>query len=649
MNTTTGIDFNFYPVQKENFQERERNASLWQTMQSAGYELPGEPILDGQFHRFRAPGDNHGEKSGWYIGRDGRWPCASFGDWRNGEITAWTLYESSSLSPADCAEQEAEKIRQRQMAEARQKEQRETCIRLASEIWNTAPEPFTHRYLDAKNVDPYGLKVNADSELLMPVRDMAGNLKGLQRILPDGKKLFLPGTEKKGNFHRIDGNATLAIAEGYATAASIHKATGWTVFVAFDAGNLAPVAQNVRAAYPNAQIIICGDDDQFTAIGNKGKTCALQAAEKIGAKAVFPGFANLTTKPTDWNDLAALEGIEAVKQQLEKAEEKKRFRILTGAEILAMDSEEWRIQDILPAQGIAAIFGSPGGGKSFLAFDMAFAIARGNSWFGFETYPTKVLYINQESGWGVKKRCMAWMKETGESLPPNLLYLLDPVQIVNDEGELSPLIPQAAVTIIDTLSSTSAGLDENSAKDMGLIIAAAHAIRRKTGGVVVFIHHTGKDVDKGARGHSSLKGALDTEILVTKNQKDNSRSWKLTKSKESEDGIEKMFSLVKIDLGFDKRGKPLSSCVVKEAEAQCDSVPSKKLPPNAALGLKTLQDALANERAQKVHLDIWRNYFYEKSTADNVEAKKKNFQNARQRLIEMELIDVRKDYYTLRQ
>ncbi len=146
----------------------------------------------------------------------------------------------------------------------------------------------------------------------VPMRDAGGKIWGWQFIYPGKKKTFLKFSKKQGLFHLIkpaDEAASkqrtaiaghlmspepevIAVAEGYATAASIHQATGWPVAVAFDAGNIASVAQALQGVYPGSRLVICGDDDRETK-GNPGRTKATEAARKVGGVAVFPDFSEV--------------------------------------------------------------------------------------------------------------------------------------------------------------------------------------------------------------------------------------------------------------------------------------------------------------------------------------------------------------------
>lgn len=143
----------------------------------------------------------------------------------------------------------------------------------------------------------------------------------LQWIAPDGTKRFLPGGRKKGCFHHMgifEDGKPIFITEGYATGASVYMATQYPTVIAFDAGNLSPVIEELRKAYPNSPLIIAGDDDKGKEY-NVGREKAEQAAKEHNCSVVFPQFKDLSTNPTDFNDLHVLEELEAVKIQIEQA------------------------------------------------------------------------------------------------------------------------------------------------------------------------------------------------------------------------------------------------------------------------------------------------------------------------------------------
>ncbi len=132
-----------------------------------------------------------------------------------------------------------------------------------------------------------------------------------------------------------------------------------------------------------------------------------------------------------------------------------------------------------------------------------------------------------------------------------------------------------ALTFIDTQNAAAPGTDENSSADMGRIIEAAKALQRLIGGLVVLVHHTGKDATKGLRGHSSLLAALDAAIEVTRDE--DRREWRLAKSKDGKDGEAHPFRLEVVQLGQDDEGEPVTSCVVR-VDTAGDDIRRAKVP-----------------------------------------------------------------------
>jgi putative DNA primase/helicase len=184
-----------------------------------------------------------------------------------------------------------------------------------------------HPYLSAKGVAAHGLRVegmggSGAGLLLVPLRDAAGTLHSLQTIAPDGAKRFLPGGRVRGCYHGMGKPSgvlvagkpcgVLVVAEGYATAASIHAATGLAVAAAFSASNLEPVAQALRRKYPALTLVLAADDDWRTA-GNPGRAAAQQAALAVGGLLVVPHFPVQRDGATDFNDLHRLAGLGAVR------------------------------------------------------------------------------------------------------------------------------------------------------------------------------------------------------------------------------------------------------------------------------------------------------------------------------------------------
>ena len=180
-------------------------------------------------------------------------------------------------------------------------------------------------YLKKKNINfiPQDVRFNKKGDLIIPARDADGKIWTLQSIKNDGSKKFLKDGKKQGNFFLMMKNNSslpqekeIILAEGFATAASIHQATGKAVAVCFDAGNIEHVLKNLKSAHPGKEFTIAADNDAWKD-NNVGKEKAIAAATKYGAKVILPHFqdAHKTHKPTDFNDLHKLAGIGEIQRQ----------------------------------------------------------------------------------------------------------------------------------------------------------------------------------------------------------------------------------------------------------------------------------------------------------------------------------------------
>ena len=250
----------------------------------------------------------------------------------------------------------------------------------------------------------------------------------------------------------------------------------------------------------------------------------------------------------------------------EKPLTKQQYKFLTRSEILALPKLSWRVKHVLPARGVAAIYGPSGSGKTFLALDLAATICIGNDWFGKKCSPTSVVYLGLEGSVGIQQRVMGWEVERRRQLPDNFYAVFDDFDLTNvqDNYKIIAKIPIGSVLIIDTLNRASPGKDENSSSDMGVILAAAKHLEQSIQGLVILVHHTGKDQNRGLRGHSSLHAALDAAIAVRKNDKQKTKTWNLAKSKDGDDEVEFDFRLEKHFLGKDEDGEYLTSCTVEK-------------------------------------------------------------------------------------
>ena len=292
--------------------EQFRNA-----IQSAGLIPPAMIEPDGKLHRFASNG-KRGDDAGWYALHEDGVPAGCFGDWRTEQSQTWRADIGRTLTPEEDAAHRAKVEAMQREREAEKARQQAESASKGVAIWEDAkPAPVDHPYLIRKGIKPNGARLHNDA-LVIPMR-AGGELHSLQLIGLDGEKRFLTGGRVTGCYFSIGnhkGAAALCIAEGFATGATVHEATGCPVAVAFNAGNLGPVAKTMRERFPDTSLIICADDDAATN-GNPGLTKATAAARSVGGLLAIPDFSSDRPEGvTDFNDMASLRGLDAVRRTI---------------------------------------------------------------------------------------------------------------------------------------------------------------------------------------------------------------------------------------------------------------------------------------------------------------------------------------------
>lgn len=241
-----------------------------------------------------------------------------------------------------------------------------------------------------------------------------------------------------------------------------------------------------------------------------------------------------------------------------------KFRIYHVSEPDLHKPLEWFIKGVLPKSDLIVLYGASGSGKSFVAFDMAAAVARGIAWQGCRVKRAKVVFVVAEGAGGMRNRVDAYCQHHGLK-PADLdigLVLAAPNVLDNDDvSELGKSIKLsgADIFVVDTFAQVTPGANENSGEEMGPALRNLRTITEATGATAWVVHHAGKDATRGARGWSGIKAAADAEIEISVS--DSVRLIALTKLKDGDDSKRWSFRLATVTLGTDSDGDPISSCV----------------------------------------------------------------------------------------
>jgi hypothetical protein len=277
------------------------------------------------------------------------------------------------------------------------------------------------------------------------------------------------------------------------------------------------------------------------------------------------------------------------------AEERAAARLEWFEDIEPALTDTYLVKNLIGAGTLSAVYGPSNSGKTFFVMDLLFHIAAGIPWRGRRVNRAAVLYLAAEGGQGIKNRVAALKRHTGVTTLPFAIRRAG-LDLLQDEADIRAVCELAQevrersgeerlVIAVDTLSRAMAGGDENAAQDMTALIRNIDAIREATGAHIVLVHHTGKDAARGARGHSSLRAALDTEIELQAEG-----DWRcafVSKQRDYQGGEEFPFSLKSIPLGMDQDGDEVTSCVVTEAEEDASRKARKGLGGNQKIIFET--------------------------------------------------------------
>ncbi|ELV9460686.1 hypothetical protein QND27_004078 [Salmonella enterica] len=304
-------------------------------LRDAGFQLPAgqlpEPFGGGKkVHRLPVTGDEKGKTSGVYRFYNDGHPSGWYENHRTSTgVVKWVSQGQHTVDPALRLQQQAQNAQRLWDREQATQAEYNRQAAWSTRQWETLPPaPGDHPYLVRKDVPAAdGLRLDKYQNLVIPLRNVAGEIRSLQYIAPDGTKLIKRDSEKAGNFFVVGGQLEagkpVLYAEGYATAATVSLAAGLPVVMTVDAGNLVTVTGALKAHYPDAPHLIFGDDD-YTNKDNAGRTDALRAAELTGGHYLLPVFSEEERQLafdkqgafSDFNDLYHAQGLDAVRAQI---------------------------------------------------------------------------------------------------------------------------------------------------------------------------------------------------------------------------------------------------------------------------------------------------------------------------------------------
>lgn len=482
----------------------------------------------------------------------------------------------------------------------------------AAEVWDRCePATAAHPYVTAKGAQGApleGLRVVPAADplrvagepmagaLVVPVLRPDGSPSSLQFIAPPetaarlkgkGKpgKLNLPGASLEGWFtvgeRAADGTAYLC--EGIGQAWACWMATGRAAVVCFGWGRVRAVAEALRQQEPDARLVLVPD------AGKEADADTL--AREVGAL--------VATMPEGWpansdvNDLMQSEGADVVAELLEAAQPPKPGPLPLGVVFAdelpnRYEAPDELVQGILTAGAGSMLYGDSNSGKTFFTIDLACAVARGVPWMGRRTEQGLVVYVAAESPASVRSRLQAYQAHH-RCRVPHFAIVQAPLDLFSGDADTEALIAlvrrvererrqKVRLIVGDTLARLSAGANENSGEDMGMVVKRFDRIRNECGAHFLLIHHSGKAAANGARGWSGIRAAMDTEIEVTDGP--TGRCAEVTKQRDLATKGERIgFTLERVEIGATKWGEPATTCVVAPTDA-----PPAKEPKGKRMG-----------------------------------------------------------------
>ena len=499
-----------------------------------GLHVP-DPTPDGRLHRCGLVTKERGQDGAYILFLDEN-PTAWARNWQTDEQRSLTGKPEGQMTAQERqayhARIEAARRAEQAEQEARWREARARAQKIWSECKPASPD---HPYAQRKGMSVDGLRISKDGRLVIPILDEQGEIQSLQFIDAEGNKRFLSGGRTQGGHFPIpaqDGSTTgpLLIGEGVATVASSCRATGHAGEAALNCGNLLAVARWARGCFPGREIVILADNDVRAEVKtghNPGKEHAERAAKEVKGKvALCPAQDG---QSTDFNDLALVRGLDAVKRVIDKTLGKSRLVCVNARQLLEMTfpPREDILAPVFTSSSLHMVFAERGMGKTMFALTCACAVATGTPIFGLWTVPEprKVLYIDGEMPSDlIQNRLVSVLLGMNELQNDDNLRILNyglqennidetdteiMPNLATKEGQakIEPFLEGVSFIIIDsivTLCRTGKSNDEDAWAPIQLWLMSL----RRRGFTVLLVHHTNKN--GGQRGTGAKEDVLDT-------------------------------------------------------------------------------------------------------------------------------------------
>lgn len=596
---------------------------LFNAIRSAGLEPPADIRLDGRLHRFPSGtkgGSGHGDKSGWYVCFGDGIPAGRFGDWRSGVEMSFRADIGRTLSPFEEMSHTNRLVEARSLRDAETEKKQEVAANVVDTIWSGCTFATTdHPYLKRKDIDAHGARVTGDGRLVLPLYDENSILCSLQYIDSDGDKKYHIGGATNGKFWMVgsfDEPGTLYIAEGFATAATIHEQTGRPCVAAYSASNLVKVAGILRGRHGMEQdIVVVADNDE----SGVGQSYADQASAIHKTRTVTP------PERGDANDYVA------AGRDLSILLMPPKLDWLVQADEFCSKPEPitWLVKKWIQEEALIMVHGPSAGGKTFVVLDWILRMAADlPNWCG-EQHKIKpggnVIYLAGEGHKGIKSRVAGWKHY--HNVPRLRMHISrDGCDLNTKEGlqrvvdNINSLNQKPTIIVVDTLHRFLLG-DENSSVDTKGMLDACSVLMSKYRCTVLLVHHTGvsEETQHRARGSSAWRGALDIEIsVVPSKQRGGPIEIIQRKSKDSEltDSVWVELERFAVPGWENEDGEPSMAAVVNQIDAPKEVKKDSKLSVNMKVFENAWWSAGAEVRNEKPYLS--RSGLVEKLQADGV-------------------------------